>query len=116
MTLTDTHFPYTALFRSARLETLCRPLAGCGLLQMDGQRFTLSATSAAQLSPERPGYLGELLRLSPGLVDNWPALADVVRGPEPPHPVDRSEEPTSELPSLMRISYAVFCLQKKTIN
>src|SRR3546814_7435690 len=28
----------------------------------------------------------------------------------------RSEEHTSELQSLMRISYAVFCLQKKTIN
>src|SRR3546814_9348930 len=29
------------------------------------------------------------------------------------HRVGRSEEPTSELPSLMRISYAVFCLNKK---
>src|SRR3546814_5709001 len=29
---------------------------------------------------------------------------------------DRSEEHTSELQSLMRISYAVFCLKKKTIN
>src|SRR3546814_1773206 len=29
------------------------------------------------------------------------------------HSADRSEEHTSELPSLMRISYAVFCLQKK---
>src|SRR3546814_7391947 len=29
------------------------------------------------------------------------------------HPADRSEEHTSELQSLMRISYAVFCLQKK---
>src|SRR3546814_10915756 len=29
--------------------------------------------------------------------------------------LDRSEEHTSELQSLMRISYAVFCLQKKTI-
>src|SRR3546814_6385677 len=28
----------------------------------------------------------------------------------------RSEEHTSELPSLMRISYAVFCLKKKTTN
>src|SRR3546814_2147123 len=27
--------------------------------------------------------------------------------------IDRSEEHTSELPSLMRISYAVFCLKKK---
>src|SRR3546814_6399753 len=30
--------------------------------------------------------------------------------------IDRSEEHTSELQSLMRISYAVFCLQKKTIK
>src|SRR3546814_4553908 len=31
-------------------------------------------------------------------------------------PAGRSEEHTSELQSLMRISYAVFCLQKKTKN
>src|SRR3546814_1020943 len=31
-----------------------------------------------------------------------------------PTSVPRSEEHTSELPSLMRISYAVFCLTKKT--
>src|SRR3546814_9285968 len=30
--------------------------------------------------------------------------------------VERSEEHTSELQSLMRISYAVFCLKKKTTN
>src|SRR3546814_4323238 len=39
--------------------------------------------------------------------------------PLPPAPgVDRSEEHTSELQSLMRISYSVFCLKKKktTIN
>src|SRR3546814_2978167 len=30
--------------------------------------------------------------------------------------LDRSEEHTSELQSLMRISYAVFCLKKKTIK
>src|SRR3546814_2038158 len=33
---------------------------------------------------------------------------------EPTLPVGRSEEHTSELQSLMRISYAVFCLKKKT--
>src|SRR3546814_4383918 len=33
-----------------------------------------------------------------------------------PRSVARSEEHTSELQSLMRISYAVFCLQKKTKN
>src|SRR3546814_12291839 len=31
-------------------------------------------------------------------------------------PLERSEEHTSELQSLMRISYAVFCLKKKTIT
>src|SRR3546814_8167999 len=36
----------------------------------------------------------------------------VLRDPAP----TRSEEHTSELQSLMRISYAVFCLKKKTIN
>src|SRR3546814_1618402 len=34
----------------------------------------------------------------------------------PPLPPDRSEEHTSELQSLMRISYAVFCLKKKKNN
>src|SRR3546814_1164785 len=34
--------------------------------------------------------------------------------PEDWHPIARSEEPTSELQSLMRLSYAVFCLKKKT--
>src|SRR3546814_10749605 len=38
---------------------------------------------------------------------NWAA-----NGPTPMH--GRSEEHTSELQSLMRISYAVFCLKKKT--
>src|SRR3546814_1863436 len=34
-------------------------------------------------------------------------------GPSSSCPLDRSEEHTSELQSLMRISYAVFCLKKK---
>src|SRR3546814_6515285 len=43
---------------------------------------------------------------------NWLA------GIESPHkgPISRSEEHTSELQSLMRISYAVFCLKKKQKN
>src|SRR3546814_3456349 len=47
-----------------------------------------------------------------GMSDALPAgstLADAVAMPR----VDRSEEHTSELQSLMRISYAVFCLKKK---
>src|SRR3546814_9175693 len=37
----------------------------------------------------------------------------LIAWPHPPHRI-RSEEHTSELQSLMRISYAVFCLKKKT--
>src|SRR3546814_1856403 len=37
------------------------------------------------------------------------------RLPRPPICMGRSEEHTSELQSLMRISYAVFCLKKKII-
>src|SRR3546814_4255572 len=40
--------------------------------------------------------------------------ADTVDDPDDSD--DRSEEHTSELQSLMRISYAVFCLKKKTAN
>src|SRR3546814_2776871 len=42
-------------------------------------------------------------------------LAAMPRMPPGPMPAARSEEHTSELQSLMRISYAVFCLNKKTI-
>src|SRR3546814_5675355 len=47
-------------------------------------------------------------------------LADALLGPSLPQgyldDLDRSEEHTSELQSLMRISYAVFCLKIKTTN
>src|SRR3546814_1916774 len=47
-----------------------------------------------------------------------PAIALAIRWCEDhlPAPTDRSEEHTSELQSLMRISYAVFCLKKKKQN
>src|SRR3546814_3601426 len=41
----------------------------------------------------------------------WPRPG--CRSPKYPRPAGRSEEHTSELQSLMRISYAVFCLKKK---
>src|SRR3546814_5805585 len=45
-----------------------------------------------------------------------PAPAAGRRAHRQPRLADRSEEHTSELQSLMRISYAVFCLKKKTIK
>src|SRR3546814_2966975 len=52
---------------------------------------------------------------------NLPAQVDRLRAErlQPAHSIDtylRSDEHTSELQSLMRISYAVFCLKKKTTN
>src|SRR3546814_9151577 len=45
------------------------------------------------------------------------AMGETGRNPEAVQYYDaRSEEHTSELPSLMRISYAVFCLKKKNSN
>src|SRR3546814_8134729 len=44
-----------------------------------------------------------------------PAVGDMV-AVAPPPALARSEEHTSELQSLMRISYAVFCLKKKKKN
>src|SRR3546814_7165088 len=54
--------------------------------------------------PERPG--AKSLRLLPSGPDRI--------GDDSVRPTPRSEEPTSELQSLVRISYAVFCLKKKT--
>src|SRR3546814_6993074 len=52
-----------------------------------------------------------------GIVAGAPSgLSDPVTDPFTGEVIDRSEEHTSELQSLMRISYAVFCLKKKTNN
>src|SRR3546814_1446967 len=86
-------FPYTTLFRSLqggsdrppRLGRLHHPV---GDARLDGRH-------------QFPGAFRDLPR---------PAA---VRRPAADHHA-RSEEHTSELQSLMRISYAVFCLKKKT--
>src|SRR3546814_5310175 len=94
-TRTDTLFPYTTLFRSDDDAGLHR----LGLLDVAGD-LAQEAVLAG------PGHADEQ---GAGLVD---AAADhlvaltLLLG-------DRSEEHTSELQSLMRISYAVFCLKKK---
>src|SRR3546814_3389695 len=48
------------------------------------------------------------------IVREIPARTAIHRDSHDRHPMARSEEHTSELQSLMRISYAVFCLKKKT--
>src|SRR3546814_11684256 len=97
-TRTDTLFPYTTLFRSLHLVEHVAILAELGLhggeeLPDLGRAFLYGQCAEAHLQAvQHRGQRGR-----PGGHDA--AL--------------RSEEHTSELQSLMRISYAVFCLKKK---
>src|SRR3546814_3480516 len=83
-TRTDTLFPYTTLFRSENPAAFRRPDEGAGV----GRRAA-QPRNRRLLPFDRPDPAARL----------WPDR--------------RSEEHTSELQSLMRISYAVFCLKKK---
>src|SRR3546814_8211704 len=86
-TRTDTLFPYTTLFRSTDVD----------VLSVTAERVYLEQIA-------RPGCAaGSQLRRRRHTVCKLQGL-------------DRSEEHTSELQSLMRISYAVFCLKKKKTN
>src|SRR3546814_6297507 len=95
-TRTDTLFPYTTLFRSL----LQRALIGARHIEHAPARAALhddpplvQCSVDPRLEPDNPFRFG---------AQRAPSLAN-----------RRSEEHTSELQSLMRISYAVFCLQKK---
>src|SRR3546814_1831848 len=95
-TRTATLFPYTTLFRSDGR----RPDEADRCDQAD-RRDTADrrGDDAGRGYGERPAGGG-----------------DADQRPSAFHPADRSEEHTSELQSLMRISYAVFCLKKKNTN
>src|SRR3546814_8872374 len=73
----------------------------------------LVVAAGGQGPPGRAGPPGEGIPGPPG-PDTAEVIEDHIYAAEP-HPAydDRSEEHTSELQSLMRISYAVFCLKKK---
>src|SRR3546814_4452156 len=90
-TRTDTLFPYTTLFRSPRAWRKIDPALSRGLLAQGQCRYhrrTLWRRAGRDDGRTRRGGAAA----GGGL---------------------RSEEHTSELQSLMRISYAVFCLKKK---
>src|SRR3546814_4776670 len=84
-TRTDTLFPYTTLFRSAR-DLVLAYAKGIGCTRGGVIETTFKDETDTDLFGEQAVLCGG---------------------------VSRSEEHTSELQSLMRISYAVFCLKKK---
>src|SRR3546814_2162966 len=112
-TRTDTRFPYTTLFRSGRR----RAAAGHdhrGLREDRPPRHLAQAPAVRLHADCIRQVLGTQRNAAAGM---GPPEHQGSADPDPRHvQVDhvlRSEEHTSELQSLMRISYAVFCLKKK---
>src|SRR3546814_1498944 len=121
-TRTDTLFPYTTLFRSGALvgqlavEHDFRVTGALELLEDDLVHAAAGVDEGCRDDGQRAAFLDvarraeEALRALQGVgVDT--AGQHLAGGRH--HGVVRSEEHTSELQSLMRISYAVFCLKKK---
>src|SRR3546814_4370853 len=117
-TRTDTLFPYTTLVRSeSNWGSVVDSLAAAGYRPIgspktesngrkiqgftkDGQpRLTVAISDDPTENPANPDAKGQIWV-------NWEVTP-------PATATKRSEEHTSELQSLMRISYAVFCLKKK---
>src|SRR3546814_6277054 len=89
-TLTDTLFPYTTRFRSPIVASPERRQREC--------RHTQLPSSSCTALWRIPRRRDDSLRVGLNCIVRWSR---------------RSEEHTSELQSLMSISYAVFCLKKK---
>src|SRR3546814_9170608 len=96
-TRTDTRFPYTTLFRSDGVQWQ----AGLGEYAFNEKGYKSVVTVAEDYDfpySQVMGFMLPFCQAGGKVVDKFWV---------------RSEEHTSELQSLMRISYAVFCLKKK---
>src|SRR3546814_10209971 len=93
-TRTDTLFPYTTLFRSA-------------VLAVADERIEMATVEMVPMLAEGHARLTEELHRLRTV--ERPSIVEAIEEAR----AHRSEEHTSELQSLMRISYAVFCLKKK---
>src|SRR3546814_9752813 len=106
-TRTDTLFPYTTLFLSARQRSIADKGRGD---RMARDKPHDEAGAGARIA-EIKRRVRFLQPADPHAIDGPDALA-IAQLLTCTRPV-RSEEHTSELQSLMRNSYAVFCLKKK---
>src|SRR3546814_3251662 len=100
-TRTDTLFPYTTLFRSQILTVRLKRLEANGMVE---RRLYRERPPRHEYRPTAKGEAFHAVLLT---LRAWGEAWCKAPGAE------RSEEHTSELQSLMRISYAVFCLKKK---
>src|SRR3546814_9934878 len=106
-TRTYTLFPYTTLFRSGLCQGLHGPFDVMQFVQAEqAQAKRLEIVSLIALQRHPGGSL------QAGFGEFFGGPYAVIVGVADHH-ARRSEEHTSELQSLMRISYAVFCLKKK---
>src|SRR3546814_15231045 len=111
-TRTDTLFPYTTLFRSDGKAIAAGRRAIGKLVQEDEVALPLARPDMMQGQRVEPFGKPRQFMIMGG--EQAARAAHVVdRLKHRPGDRQRSEEHTSELQSLMRISYAVFCLKKK---
>src|SRR3546814_3762769 len=106
-TRTHTLFPYTPLFRSVVVRTL----ATVPDTRQPGDEHQQRSDAVNAINPDKAAHgIGDIADLEQNHLHHQRADHH-----EYGEVMDRSEEHTSELQSLMRISYAVFCLKKKNI-
>src|SRR3546814_3908500 len=117
-TRTDTLFPYTTLFRSsvADIKADCGVAAGASSLSSAARFDTdcagsiaTGAISACDLALLADRIITSTPFRGARASSTWRTIGEAVAGQSAK---SRSEEHTSELQSLMRHSYAVFCLKK----
>src|SRR3546814_1598673 len=114
-TRTDTLFPYSTLFRSISLGGLPEEATAlCGVRRLlPGTRLDLVGRQVATTSYWNPWDFVKRDNAD-NIEDEVQKLRRVTQmSLTKSQGFQRSEEHTSELQSLMRISYAVFCLKKK---
>src|SRR3546814_4280339 len=114
-TRTDTLFPSTTLFRSSHCPPCClSPISTCSCAREGADSSRLTGSCQQSLIHKRPGPSGgSIFPLRSPILTTAVARRHRLSRPIGNRLLQRSEEHTSELQSLMRISYAVFCLKKK---